>query len=726
MYVVDLKTYATHTLDNDSRSYVVMSWNEDGTALVALKATDVPKKVERVNSIVAIPDVRAAIANPVYRPATLDSTSTGFPRGWVISDRQGPVWSKDGRYIFFSAKPQVDSLDPELKKKGADELADVDVWHWNEPVLHSVQLSRLNSDRTRTYRQAFDVGGGRFIMLTDSTMPDIEIPREGRWGFGRDARAYASDWKEPRSDFYLVDLATGSRKLIVKDQITSSQGAHVFGASPDGHYFLYWRDMNFQLFDSETGKTINLTAKSPAGFFRDVEEDHPVTPHPYGTAGWTKDGKTKDGKVILTKRYDLWLQPLDGSPATNLTQGVGDKLEAVLRPVRFDYTPDPYIDLSKPIVFTAYGQWTKKFGYYQLTGGKMSELVYMDAKFRVRNKAKNAERYLVTKETFVEFPDLHLSGPDFRNLRRLTYANPQQGEYVWGKRILFDYKNRKGVRLQGILAIPDDYRPGERRPMIVDFYEKRSQEMHDHVAPAYLYGFGGPIMEAVSKGYLMMEPDVHFGSNAAHADMLECIEAAVTKVIEMGYADPKRVGLHGHSFSGQGAAYISGRSKMFAAVGIGAAATELWGDFSRFWGWSYTVPGVGANAANYDIYGQGRLGTDPWKNPTLYREQSALSHVRTVNQPVLILHGTSDGVVGMMEAMQFFNALRFNEKNAILLAYIGEGHGLGQRGNQIDFTIRTMQFFDHYLRGLPAPRWMREGVPHIFKDWRKDPAAELQ
>jgi len=53
--------------------------------------------------------------------------------------------------------------------------------------------------------------------------------------------------------------------------------------------------------------------------------------------------------------------------------------------------------------------------------------------------------------------------------------------------------------------------------------------------------------------------------------MLECVEAATRKVIEMGYADPKRIGVTGHSYGGEGAAYVGAMSKMFAAVGMGAA-----------------------------------------------------------------------------------------------------------------------------------------------------------
>jgi len=58
-------------------------------------------------------------------------------------------------------------------------------------------------------------------------------------------------------------------------------------------------------------------------------------------------------------------------------------------------------------------------------------------------------------------------------------------------------------------------------------------------------------------------------------------------------------------------------------------------------------------------------------------------------------------------------------------AYPGEGHGLRGLANRRDLTIRYFQFFDHYLRGAPPPRWLTEGVPYLDKDFRRDASKEL-
>jgi dipeptidyl aminopeptidase/acylaminoacyl peptidase len=377
------------------------------------------------------------------------------------------------------------------------------------------------------------------------------------------------------------------------------------------------------------------------------------------------------------------------------------------------------------MLFSAYGQWTKKSGFFELRDGELRELVFEDASYSTPTKAAKADRFMFTRQTFSEFPDIRVSGPDFRDSKKISDANPHHAEYAWGKRILFDYKNRNGVRLQGILAIPDDYKPGEKRPMLVNFYEKNSQNLHRYTSPTFLTGMGSIPAEAISKGYLVMQPDVHFRTGSSHSDMLECVEAAVKKVIEMGYVDPKRIGVNGHSYGGEGSAYIATRSKMFAAIGMGAGVTDLTSDFNQNWGWTYQVAGgSGANGHSYYMYGQGRWGTDPWSSPELYRNESALPFARNVTAPVLIMHGTADPTVSFTEGLNFYNALRFNKKQAVLLAYPGEGHGLRGLANRRDLTIRYMQFFDHYLKDAPAPKWLTDGVPFLAKDGTKDPGEK--
>ncbi len=705
IYSIDLDSRALRPLDNDARTYSRLAWSKDGSAIAVLKGNKPEGHAERLNILLTIRRLGAPSADGSSPSITqLDPRfDDAFPEGLVISERSPVAWSEDLSRVFFGIGEQAEVVE---EPDNPDRVANVDVWHVRDERIQSVQMTQAERDRNFTYRATFVLDGERFVRLTDANMRRITISRDGRWGVGVDEKPYVSDWRERQADYYRVNTSTGARTPMLTGQRLT------LGLSPDGRYFLYWRDAQLWLYELENGITRSLTAAAPVSFVN-AEYDYPGTAPPYGVAGWTTDGTS----LVLNHRYDLWLQPLDGSAATNLTGGLGDARELRFRHVQTD-AREPSIDLSKPILLSAYGQWTKQAGFYRLAGGALEELVLDDRRFGRPLKARSADVYVTSREKFEEFPDLYVSEGDFASLRRITEANPWQEEYRWGRRILFDYTNEDGVRLQGTLAIPDDYAAGERRPMLVNFYEKNSQNLHRHIAPRYVTGFGAPLIEAVSKGYLVMQADIHFRTGNTHADMLECVEAATRKVVELGYADPQSIGLHGHSFSGQGSAYIAGNSNMFAAVAAGAAATDLLADFNHMWGWTPTnMIGTGANAHRYDYYGQGRLGTNPYDDRELYWRESPTNHVRTLDTPLLLMHGTADGVVAVMEAVQLYNGMRFNDKNVILLAYPGEGHGLRNLANRRDLTIRMQEFFDHHLMDSPPADWVIKGVPFLEKQY---------
>ena len=698
VHLIDLATGVIRSLDTDAMLYSRLSWHDDGDAMAVLKGARRPGMAERSNILLAFVDIESEA--PRRHELNPDSTTT-FPTGMVVSDRAELSWSADGGRVFLGIKDQERVPD---RPEHPDRIANVDVWHWQDPRIQSEQIQYAEADRQFTYRAAFDLDSGRIVRLTDASMRSIALTPDGRWGIGADRRGYVLDWKEEQADYYRVDTATGERRLILEAQKSE------LVLLPDSKSFLYWHGGDFWLHGIETGATSNLSAQQPRSLIN-LDAEHGGTRPPYGISGWAADGSA----MVVRHRYDLWLQPLDGSPPTNLT-GIGAEREIRFRHVSAAANTAT-IDLSQPLLLSAYGQWTKKAGFFELQDGRLRQLVYEDRLYGSPLKARDADRYLYTTETFVDFPNLHVSDGEFGEPIRVSDANPWQSEYRWGKRLLFDFTNDDGLRLQGTLAVPDDYLPGERRPMLVQFYEKNSQNLHRHVPPIYQYSWNWLLMEAVSKGYLLMQPDIQIKVGSPHADMLACVEAATRAVIEMGYADPDRIGLLGSSYSGQGAAYIAAKSDMFAAVAAGAAATDLTGDFNRFWGWTPTnLNGPGFSGQYYDILGQGRLGTNPFDDPDLYRREAPITYAPTFDTPLLMMHGGSDTNVGVMGMLQLYNAMRFNGNNIIGLLYPGEFHGLSNVANRRDLTIRTQEFFDHYLRDAPAPKWMTEGVPFLEKE----------
>ena len=687
LYLYDLSSGVRRVLDSDTLEFSRLTWNEEGTALAALKGWKPDSLTERQNGLVAFTDVTAA-------PVAVHVDPTGikdFPDGFVISEKAELSFSEDVSSVFFGIRAQ----EAEFKEDEDDPVANVDIFHWNDDRIQTVQAVQAGRDRNFTFKAAFNIPTGGFLQLSDSGMRNIEITRDGNWGIGNNDRPYVSDWREEQADYYRVDTRTGERTLMFEGQ------KRTLGISPDSKHFLYWKDGHVWDYAIEAGRSINLTASATVSFVNE-QFDRPGTKPPFGVAGWSKDGNS----VVLNHRYDFWLQPLDGSPATVLTEGYGDENRVQLRYERLD-PEERFIDLSEPIVLSAHGDRSKRYGYFVLEDGNLHERVWDDLRAANLVKAKHANRVILTKETFQMFPDYYASDMRMRRHERITNANPWQSEYRRGHSILIEYRNKDGVPLQGILSIPDSYRTGQRLPMLVDFYEKNSHNLYRY--PRAIFRDTPMFGKYVSNGYLVLLPDVHFNTGTTHDDMLDCVEAATRKVIELGYADPDRIGLHGHSFSGGGASYIATRSNMFAAIVAGAAPIDLAAEFNILF------RGSGQNNHQYDIHGQGRYGTDPFTNFELYRSQSPITWVATMDTPLLYLHGEEDGSVEYLQGMEFYNALRFLGKPIIFASYPDEGHHLGKLENQKDFMTRMEQFYDHYLKGAPAPDWMVYGVPYLQK-----------
>jgi dipeptidyl aminopeptidase/acylaminoacyl peptidase len=719
VYVAELGTGIDRVLENARERYSRLTWADSGMALAAMHGTDADTLAQRENTLVAFTGV---VPGGQAVRVEVKPGSEGVPAQFAISEKGAINWSERADRVFFGLKSQ----DVKPRRRTDDEslvaASDVDIFHGADDRIQSVQRSQANAERNRTDRAVLTIASRKVMRVADSTSRTAQVTRDGRWAVLGDDHKYVSDWEEPRADYTRLDVATGERTPVI-----TALGRSL-GLSTDSRYFLYWKDKHVWAYDLAANRHVNLTANAPVSFVN-VEDDHTGDKPAYGVTGFTKDGKS----VILDHRYDLWLVSLDGTaPPRNLTNGVGTKNEMRLRyertePAEQPATPpgggggggrgggavqDRSIDLSKPILLSAYGQWTKKSGYYELKDGQLRELVYQDKAFGTRvEKAANSDRYLFTREDWTEYPDLQVSDLEFKNPKKVSDANPQQAEYRWGHRILFDFKDKDGHRLQGTLAIPDGYVSGTKLPMLVNFYEKNSQNLHRYQTPRYATApqFAG----YVSNGYLVMQPDIYFHTRTSHADMLNSVESAVRKVIEMGYADPAHVGLQGHSYSGGGSAYISTRSKMFAAVVAGAAPIDLVSEFNTLF------RGSGQNNHSYDIRGQGRYGTNPYDDFDLFWGQSPISGVRTMNTALLQMQGDNDQTVEYLQGMEFYNALRFNHKNVIFLSYPGEDHGLRKIENQVDYEIRMGEFFDHYLKNVPAPAWMTSGDRFVDKDKRK-------
>jgi hypothetical protein len=710
VYLLELASGRVTPLATGAERFDGLAWDESGGRLAALHG-DAPAKLKhRANALVAF----TGLGTPTV--ARADLAAAAVPAGMVLSENAAPRWSDDGQRVFVGLRAQ--EPDP---ARSDEPVANVDVWHWKDADVQSVQMVRANQDRRFTYAAAFSLPGRRLVRLATDSMRTVAYAPDGVFAVGRDDAPYRGgvQWGGGKADYHAVDTRTGARSLIVKG-ITRTMGL-----SPDGRWFLYLKDGEVVAHDLRAGASVNLSDVAGVSFV-DAEDDHPYERPIYGVAGWSRDGKS----VLLNHRYDVIQVPLQGGKAVNLTRGAGDSAQIRFRVVRLDRparagggggggggfgagaADDEGIDLSKPLVLSAYGEWTKRSGYWvREPDGRLHPLVFDDHNYGALTKAEDAERVAFTRQTFEEFPDWWTAGDVSRlaSAARVTDANPQRAEYAWGRRVLVDFTNAKGKRLQGTLTLPANYEPGRKYPMIVYFYERVSQQHHQFSQP--VYDDRPHFSTYASDGYMIFMPDIVYEEGRPGSSALDAVTSGVRKVIELGYADPARIGLQGHSWGGYQGSFIITQTDMFRAAVVGAPPANL----SSMYGQLYKNTGT-VNNGIFEI-GQVRMGADstPWTAHELYESQSPVHQIRNVTTPFLILHGTDDGAVDWLQGVELYNAARRFGKNVILLSYPGENHHLARKENAKDFQLRMKQYFDHWLRDAPAPAWMTEGVPHLQK-----------
>jgi dipeptidyl aminopeptidase/acylaminoacyl peptidase len=180
-------------------------------------------------------------------------------------------------------------------------------------------------------------------------------------------------------------------------------------------------------------------------------------------------------------------------------------------------------------------------------------------------------------------------------------------------------------------------------------------------------------------------------------------------LIDSGFVKEDGVGIAGQSWGGYQTAYIITQSNLFRAAFAGAPVANM----TSAYGGIRWESGL-ARPFQYERT-QSRIGGSLWEYPMRYLENSPLFHADRVRTPLLIMHNDADGAVPWYQGIEMFVALRRLGREAYLLNYNGDAHNPTKRANQQDVAMRMMQFFDHHLRGAPAPDWMLRGIPFLEK-----------
>ncbi|UYQ93633.1 prolyl oligopeptidase family serine peptidase [Chitinophaga horti] len=765
VYLYTVANRSTSVLDNDKASYKSLGWTRDGDGFTLLKMVKDEKYKTEKGAVVAVKQFTGTPSVTIYDPL---KDSLNFPKGKTISANRKPVFAEALDRVFFGiaplelakkepakadtsgkAKPAKPSAEAELARlsklksdtsiKSLDDLKkaiakldttkspvapatankddipkpDMVIWHGSDKRLQSRQQVTGSTDKNYTDLAGFDLAAKKFVQYNDSSIKSITAFPKQVYAYAVDGRAYELDQNldgQNYVDIYIVDLKTGAReKLFDKFYIPSYSS--VPQGSPDGQKFVYGKDGHYYVYDMVAKTNTNITASIPTSFVN-TEDDHNVVKPLTPVVDWSSDNKY----LLIQDLWDVWQVPANGKGnAINLT-GNG-RSQKIRYQGRFVLDPEEKgIDLKKPIYFRQYGEWTKKSGIVRLQAGKSGATVlnWDDAFISGLSKAKNADVYMYTKETFSTPTEFFAGDALLKDVVQITKNAPDLGKYAWSAGTqLVDYVSDKGDTLQGTLFLPAGYVQGKKYPTMVYYYEKLSQTRHNFSDPGFPGGGWHPGMYT-SNGYAVFIPDIVYKMDDPGMSAVWCVLPAVKAAIKTGVIDEERMGITGHSWGGYQTAFLSTQTNMFKAAAAGAALTNMVSMYDLIY-WN----SGGGNMAIFEA-SQGRFKGAPWENWDSYLRNSPIYHVKKVNTPMLILHNDKDGAVDFTQGIEFYNALRRLKKPVVMIQYKGENHGIAKTENRKDYAVRMMEFFDHHLKGKPAPAWLDKGIDMLKLDEELD------
>ena len=686
---------AARVLASGSTAYRTITWRPRTADLAVLRTIVDKEFADTAHAVLTwsgadAPAATARVLDPVATPLALEGD-------FRIAEGRRPSWSRDGAtlYIGLQARQPV----AEMPKKEEERVSDVEIWHSRDVRVIPQRRASESADLRATRLASWRLGAATVMLIGSDASEPTTVLEGDRHATEIDRKPYPWGQMFGRrdQDVWVVDLANGSRRKALE------KVRYFYSGDPTGRRIAWFDGRDHWVQEVATGRRTNLTARLTAGdradfVNRDSDYPHDVLP-PVGTPTWTRDGE----RLIVSDMTDLWSLALNGSGGTRLTNGAAEGLRhSIASLVPFNApVADRAVDLTKPVFLSLFGRRTGQRGYARLVNGRVERLLLADAFIGSLAKADSAARYVYTRQSSVESPSVHVGGASLTDARVVLETNPFLGEYAWGKSELVDFTSAVGLPLQGILYYPANHDPSRQYPLVVYTYERLSQGLHRFIAPRENDAYNSTVF--AQNGYFVLMPDIVFRPREPGVAVLHAVEPAVRAIIARGLVDSTRIGHMGHSQGGYHAAYLATHSTLFRTTVMGAGISDMisfagqmhWGSVPEFDHWET---------------GQFRMEVAPWEDFDAMLRNSPLHRAHEMHaQSILIEIGSEDMVVDMRQGVLLYNYLRRAGKEAVMLNYPGEGHGLTKRENAIDYHRRVQQWFAHYLKDEPPATWMTEG-----------------
>ncbi|MDP4538799.1 S9 family peptidase [Qipengyuania sp. DY56-A-20] len=290
--------------------------------------------------------------------------------------------------------------------------------------------------------------------------------------------------------------------------------------------------------------------------------------------------------------------------------------------------------------------------------------------------------------------------------QRWTSHNPWLSQIDMGQQRTVTYTARDGQTVEGVLIEPVGGAPAGGAPLILDVHG--GPEAHD--SNGWVTNYSGPGQVAAGQGYAVFLPNYRGSTGYGTAfskqhqgrytdpEFTDLVDAK-RALVEMGIADPERVGITGGSYGGYATGWASTYFSDEFAAGV------------MFVGISNQISKFGTTDIPYEMYNVHSLAW-PWDDWQKMLEVSPIYHTDKAETPLLIMHGAEDTRVSPSQSYELYRSIKVRkpETPVRLVLYPGEGHGNNRAAARYDYNLRMMRWFETYLKTgdrdaeLPAPR----------------------
>ncbi len=615
-----------------------------------------------------------------------------------------PRWTPDSKKLFIKVLPEgmtLADVEALLKKPTTQtDTSDGAKEPGSTVVLFSSKAAKANSDAEK---EKAGLNPNLSAYATDLAVVELETRQTKRlarrlvfedvWlspdGEKLAVLIYkgAQSYKSLQSlfDLSVISLADGQSKTVV-----SNFGSDVLipvSWSPDGKSLAYMTagptfKNNCWVVPVAGGEPRNLT-----------QGEHPQFSGTFLYRGplWDEKGEN----IYLLARSSLWRISVAAGQAAALTTIPGRTIrDAISRDGRTIWSPS----LNNAVLVTR-NEESRQEGFYRidLNTGKFELLLEENKSYGfvppLRTAVSADGRHVIyTSQSAAEAEEIWTVDAEQFRPRRVTHINPLFDRYVMGEGRMIEWQTLNGQTARGALLLPAGYTQGKRYPLIVYQYPGSAWSSRGS-----LFGFNffaGTVENwqfFATRGYAVLMPDVPARPETYMKDIAAAVMPAVDKVIELGIADPERIGVTGQSNGGYGVLSLIVQTNRFKAAVDRMGPGNLISQYTQM---------TDAGVSVYTGEMVQRTGGSLWEKRDKFIENSPIFFFDKVQTPLLIIQGTADRQTMVARSDEVFVSLRFLGKEVEYARYTGEPHGVADWSfpNQVDYLNRVIEWFDRWLK----------------------------